>query len=67
MAFFIEINDSKFFMEPQKIPKSQSNPEKEELKKNKTKLEASGLPCGPVVKTPGPQCRGPRFDPWSGN
>ena len=22
---------------------------------------------GPAVKTPRSQCRGPRFDPWSGN
>ena len=26
-----------------------------------------GLPCGPVAKTLHSQCRGPRFDPWSGN
>ena len=25
------------------------------------------FPGGPVVKTPSFQCRGPRFDPWSGN
>ena len=25
------------------------------------------FPGGPVVKTPHSQCRGPRFDPWSGN
>ena len=25
------------------------------------------FPGGPVVKTPCSQCRGPRFDPWSGN
>ena len=25
------------------------------------------LPGGPVAKTPGTQCRGPGFDPWSGN
>ena len=24
------------------------------------------FPGGPVVKTTGSQCRGPRFDPWSG-
>ena len=24
------------------------------------------FPGGPVVKTMGSQCRGPRFDPWSG-
>ena len=23
--------------------------------------------CGPVAKTPGSQCRGPRCDPWPGN
>ena len=25
------------------------------------------FPGGPVAKTPCSQCRGPRFDPWSGN
>ena len=25
------------------------------------------FPGGPVVKTPSSQCRGHRFDPWSGN
>ena len=25
------------------------------------------FPGGPVAKTPCPQCRGPRFNPWSGN
>ena len=25
------------------------------------------FPGGPVGKTPRSQCRGPRFDPWSGN
>ena len=25
------------------------------------------VPGGPVVKTLRSQCRGPRFDPWSGN
>ena len=25
------------------------------------------FPGGPVAKTPHPQCRGPRFHPWSGN
>ena len=25
------------------------------------------FPGGTVVETPGSQCRGPRFDPWSGN
>ena len=24
-------------------------------------------PGSPIVKTPCSQCRGPRFDPWSGN
>ena len=33
----------------------------------KSKLQEVGLPGGPVAKTPSPQCRGPRFDPWSGN
>ena len=26
-----------------------------------------GLPSWPAAKTPGSQCRRPRFDPWSGN
>ena len=26
-----------------------------------------GFPGGPVAKTLLSQCRGPRFDPWSGN
>ena len=25
------------------------------------------FPAGPVVETLSSQCRGPRFDPWSGN
>ena len=25
------------------------------------------FPGGPVAKTPHSQCRGPGFDPWSGN
>ena len=25
------------------------------------------FPGGPVAKTPRSQCRGPRFNPWSGN
>ena len=25
------------------------------------------FPGGPVAKTPRSQCRGPAFDPWSGN
>ena len=25
------------------------------------------FPSGPVAKTTHSQCRGPRFDPWSGN
>ena len=29
--------------------------------------EDVGFPGGPVVKTPCSQCRGPRFNPWSGN
>ena len=31
------------------------------------KIPPSGLPGGPVAKTPCSQCRGPGFDPWSGN
>ena len=29
--------------------------------------EPGDFPGGPVNKTPGSQCRGPEFDPWSGN
>ena len=29
--------------------------------------EQRGLPGGPVTKISHSQCRGPRFDPWSGN
>ena len=29
--------------------------------------ESWDFPGGPVVKTPHSQCRGPGFDPWSGN
>ena len=29
--------------------------------------ESWDFPGGPVGKTPRSQCRGPRFDPWSGN
>ena len=35
------------------------------LKPSIKKLEE--FACGPVAKTLCPQCRGPRFDPWSGN
>ena len=31
------------------------------------KLRSSRLPGSPVFKTPRFRCRGPRFDPWSGN
>ena len=31
------------------------------------KYGCRGLPGGPVIKTPHTQCRGPRFNPWSGN
>ena len=30
-------------------------------------IPPSGLPGGPVAKTPCSKCRGPGFDPWSGN
>ena len=33
----------------------------------KSKLHHWDFPAGPVVKTPHSQCKGPRFDPWSGN
>ena len=29
--------------------------------------EKGDFPHGPVAKTLCPQCRGPRFNPWSGN
>ena len=31
------------------------------------KKQIRDVPGGPVVKTPRSQCRGPGFDPWSGN
>ena len=31
------------------------------------KEDLSDFPGGPVVKTPHSQCKGPGFDPWSGN
>ena len=31
------------------------------------KYQQRDFPGGPVGKTPHCQCRGPRFDPWSGN
>ena len=34
---------------------------------NNIKYFVQGLPWCPVAKTPRSQCRGPRFDPWSGN
>ena len=30
------------------------------------KVTLRDFPGGPVVKTPGTQCRGPNFNPWSG-
>ena len=31
------------------------------------RAESRDFPGGPVAKAPGAQCRGPRFNPWSGN
>ena len=31
------------------------------------RLQKGDFPGGPVAKTPRSQCRGPGFDPWSGN
>ena len=31
------------------------------------KLQIRGFSAGPVAKIPRSQCRGPKFDPWSGN
>ena len=31
------------------------------------RTELRDFPGGPVVNIPQSQCRGPRFDPWSGN
>ena len=36
-------------------------------RKLKLKVDARDFPGGPVAKTPHSQCRGPRFDAWSGN
>jgi len=32
-----------------------------------SKVPDGDFPGGPVDKTPGSQCRRPRFHPWSGN
>ena len=32
-----------------------------------TRKASEDFPGGPVAKTPSSQCRGPRFNPWSGN
>ena len=37
-------------------------------RRNQSRSASQGdFPGGPVAKTPGSQCRAPRFDPWSGN
>ena len=33
----------------------------------KKKMGVGDFPGGPVAKTPRSQCRGPRYNPWSGN
>ena len=38
----------------------------DEVKKKK-KMKMRDFAGGPVAKTPSSQCRGPGFDPWSGN
>ena len=38
-----------------------------EAQKQYQKLPYRDFPGGPVAKTLHSQCRGPRFDPWSGN
>ena len=30
-------------------------------------IKKRDFPGGPVAKTPGSQCKGPEFNPWSGN
>ena len=32
-----------------------------------SEIQARNVPSGPVAKTPHSQCRGPMFNPWSGN
>ena len=39
----------------------------EQIIKVYSKKKIGDFPGGPVVKTPCSQCRGPRFDTWSGN
>ena len=34
---------------------------------NRKRLRTWDFPGGPMAKTPHSQCRGPGFDPWSGN
>ena len=40
---------------------------KERRRGSKNDVMWWGFPVGPKAKTPHAQCRGPRFDPWSGN
>ena len=35
--------------------------------REETRTRVGDFPGGPVAKTPGSQCRGPRFNPWLGN
>ena len=36
-------------------------------KTTESNLNFRHFPSGPVAKTPHSQCKGPRFNPWSGN
>ena len=43
------------------------NPEIITLSNISQKEKDRNFPAGPTVKTPHSQCRGPGFNPWSGN
>ena len=51
------------------IPYKRKNPGQQGCWDNSPRTARLGLPLGlgPVAKTPRSQCRGPRFDTWSGN
>ena len=45
----------------------QSNYTPIKMLKKKKRSKVRDIPGGPVGKNPRTQCRGPAFDPWSGN
>ena len=49
------------------LPFMRRNPDCAGVKSPDLKNLTRDFPGGPVAKAPHSQCRGPRFDPWSGN